>query len=233
MGVIGLEDRSSSQLVRILDQFRPYYLQKKLQKKNVKGDSLFFEFIEKNHKEFHNQLNNQCKSEGRAKSDIISSYLSEDQKNIYGPLFQTTEQEELQYRTKIDKIVSSSKEVKEFRRNIQPFLNPEQNEHFVGKLANLLYNNLDEKEKNNINPFRIKTYILNLGFIRISRISRKDAPKFVIKYKSLFRNEQEVLQNIVERYVDEELASTPIEKTSQRIAELKQEVKTLYEGVEK
>ena len=52
-------------------------------------------------------------------------------------------------------------------------------------------------------------------------------------YKPLFKNEQEVIDSIVSRYADEELAITPITDTSSRIKEIKKEIIEMYEGIAK
>jgi hypothetical protein len=131
-----------------------------------------------------------------------------------------------------EKYVLQLPELREFRRNIQPFLTREQNERLVNALAPFLYAKLSDQAKKELTERMIVTKSLNLGYIRLPRASHRLAYDFIVKYPALFRHETEVLECMVERFIDEELSTTPIRETEQKIRELKGELKRIYGSVQ-
>lgn len=131
----------------------------------------------------------------------------------------------------LERVILPKPEVEEYRKNIQPFLTAGQNERFAEKLAAMLYEKLDDETKKVLTTRKICTYILNLGFLRLPRVSHRTAIKFIVRYKPLFKNETEVLESVLERLVEEEVAATPIEQTREKIASLKEEMQKIYRTV--
>ena len=135
-----------------------------------------------------------------------------------------------------EKSLLQSKELQEYRKNLQPHLSKEQNERCAEQISHYLWNKLTPEERGSITPERIKRHILNLGFVRQPRCNHREAYQFIVEYAPLFKTETDVLDCILTRYVDEQLFATGTNKTSaqdtkKRINELKQEVKTLYDKV--
>lgn len=122
-------------------------------------------------------------------------------------------------------------ELQDFRRNIQPFLTPEQNLRMITVLASVLYAKLGSEAKRELTERMILRKSLNLGYIRLPRASHRQGCDFIVKYPALFKHEAEVLESMVERFVDEELSRTPIEETAEKIQALKKEVEKIYGSV--
>lgn len=231
-----MERQLTKELDRVLNQFSLYLLSRKIQGDSTRITDIFYEFIRQNYNGFERDLIELSKKQGKSFSALLYEHLPEEKRNLYGPIFQLNSQtieQETELDSELEKQILNSKELQEYRRDLQPYLNEEQNRVFAEKLGELLYERLDENAKNGTTPQKIVRYILNLGIITISRVSHKEAIGFVMKYSSLFNGERDILNRIAERYIDEELAITPVEKTQQRIRELEEAVKKLYAGVKK
>ncbi len=181
---------------------------------------------------------------GYTRNELIFNFLTDKERNIIGPLFheydnidsKTSNTYGAQRDPTFEKSLLQSKELQDYRRNLQPYLSKEQNERCAEHIATFLWHKLTPEERGSITPQRIKRHILNLGFVRQPRCNHREAYKYMVEYAPLFKTETEVLDCILERYVDEELFAvgthlTSAQKTKQRIKELKQEVKTLYDKV--
>lgn len=132
-----------------------------------------------------------------------------------------------------EKHVLAMPEFREFRRSVQPFLTVDQNKRIIEALAPILYAKLNPRARKELTERMIVMKSLNLGYIRLPRASHRLACNFIVQYPALFRHETEVLDGMVERLVDEELSTTPIGETKEKIAELKQELRKIYESVGK
>jgi len=228
-----MEETLSTRLNEILIKFTPYFVRQKLIKREESlGEEIFYDFVGEDG--LIDLLDNECDSLEVERSDIIYRLLTEEQKKIFGGLFSQSSQdtrsieeqcEELNF---LEKKVLGDRIVRAFKENVQPFLTSEKNVVLVSRLANLLYEGFSEEEKKQTNQRSITTYILSLGFIRNTRASHRQACDFIIEYPPLFKGEEEVLDAIVGRYIDEELTHTPINKTDLRIKELKEELNKIY-----
>lgn len=212
--------------------------------RNCKGEQSFdfWDFISilkgKKYKDFSQQLSSASRELGYTESELVLHAMTEKQKTQLGAKFQDSFNDGfLEFRSrnqnKIDEIVLKSHEVQEYRRTIQPYLGDnEVNRRALARLAETIYGRLSEEDRKSIGQKQILVHMLNLGFLRIPRVSHRAACNFIVKYPALFRNEGEVIGNLVERLVDEELATTPIERTMDKINELKLYAEQLY-GVTK
>lgn len=212
---------------RVFNEFGSYLLRRKLQGDNTLTEKIFYQFIGQNYKNFDKNLRQLSTKENKPYLTLIYENLSGEQRKIYGPLFKPTEEQRIKLNNSLENKVLHSKEIQDYRRELQPYLNKEQNKRFVEKLAKLLYNRLDDDSKKRTNPQTLKIQILNLGFIRLTRASRHEAIDVLVKYAPLFKNEEDVLYHLAERYAEEELIGTPIKYTQKRIRELKKEIKEL------
>ena len=130
-----------------------------------------------------------------------------------------------------ERYVLTMPEFRQFRRDVQPSLTVDQNKRIIEALAPMLYAKLNERAKKELTERMIVMKSLNLGYIRLPRASHRLACNFIVQYPALFRHETEVLDGMVERLVDEELTTAPIGETKEKIAELKQELRKIYESV--
>ena len=130
-----------------------------------------------------------------------------------------------------ERYVLAMPEFRQFRRDVQPSLTVDQNKRIIEALAPMLYAKLNERAKKELTERMIVMKSLNLGYIRLPRASHRLACNFIVQYPALFRHETEVLDGMVERLVDEELTTAPIGETKEKIAELKQELRKIYESV--
>ena len=207
------------------------YFPRKILGEEVKGKEAFYEFINKEYKVFNNELHQSAETKKMPVDELVYRCLKEEG-NALAPLFNSYGYFEEYHNNIMEDKILRTKEVQDIRK-VQPYLNEEQSERIVGRLAKILYDKLDEETKKKTSSERVKTYILNLGFIKLPRLSHKGVCDIIIRYKPLFKNEQEVIDSIVSRYADEELAITPITDTSSRIKEIKKEIIEMYEGITK
>lgn len=122
-------------------------------------------------------------------------------------------------------------EFREFRRNVQPFLTADQNKRIIEALAPMLYAKLSDRARQELTERMIVMKSLNLGYIRLPRASHRLACNFIVQYPALFRHETEVLDGMVERLVDEELSTTPIGETREKVTALKNDLRKIYASV--
>lgn len=198
----------------------------------------FWEFLSglkgRRYADFSQQLSIAARESGYLESELVLRAMTDQQKGQLGAKFQDSlGRSFLEYQRKqhdqLDKIILGSLEAQEFRRTVQPYLgDTEVNRRTLKRLAETLYQRLSAEDKKDIAQKQILIRLLNLGFLKIPRVSHRAACDFIVKYPSLFRNEGEVIDSLVERLVDEELATTPIDRTAERVSELKDYARRLY-----
>src|SRR3989338_413434 len=178
----------------------------------------------------------EAEERGTTLSAVVFGCLTDEQKNRIGALFHEPDVSmRLLSRNQVEVLeekVLHSEEVQDYRQ-FRMYLTKEQNQRLASKLSAILHGRLDEKTKGLLDQKTIITYILNMGFIQVPRVTHREAIEFVQRYKSLFQNEEDVLYHILERYVDEELTRVPVEGTSQMVVQLKNEITQLYEEIRK
>jgi cell fate (sporulation/competence/biofilm development) regulator YlbF (YheA/YmcA/DUF963 family) len=237
-----MEESKPKYIQRIIGDFEEFYFRETLKSRIEGNDSAsvsFRDFINK--KEYTSdkeRLESQLNGSGKYDNleQIIFENLTEDQKKRIGGLFhvgireffdgQTTNRKA----TIIDTHIAKTPEYQGFL-DVKDYLKDDEKEKLATKLSKLLYSQLGDEERQVIDEGSIKRYLLNIGFIRAKRVSHRKAIDFIKEYPSLFHNEESVLSHILERYIDEDLTNTPVEDTSQRIKDLKQEVRELYRSI--
>ena len=128
----------------------------------------------------------------------------------------------------IEQILTESEIFKDYLTKIRPHLSSEENKKFAEKLAQRIYGHLNKDQQICYGFDKITHYILNLGFINIPRVSNQQIYTYTKKYKSLFKDCPDAFDRIADRWVEEEIAKTPRNKTDEKIAELKEQLKELY-----
>ncbi len=218
---------------KVVQDFEEAYFQYCRRNANEARDSFTFSnFIDQQqYKNFRETLRSQLN--GFSLEDFVFDHLSDEQKNRIGGL--------LRYRTSlgnllvekqsiiIDNIIRNTDEFKGYIE-VKDFL--EDRERLAERISLLLYDKLSDKEKKIIDKNTVKKYLLNIGFIKMKRLSHAKAIDFITHYPALFRDEKEVLSGILERYVDDELSKTPVKETKKRIKSLREEIKKIYGSLE-
>ncbi len=229
---------SEEQVQGVVAKFHPYFLRKKLMA-SAAGEEIpkvsFDEFLssdEEQYEQFKVDLERSAEELCCSEAKYVLDRMSEAQRTLLGSLFESLDLNFVPYtprqQTVMDEVVLSDKDLRRYRRDMQPYLSQEQHKHIVRKLAEMLYARMSEDEKKELSQKKVETYILGLGFLRLPRGNHREALDFIVEYNPLFKGETEVLLRIAERYMDEELAKTPIDQTEQRIVELEDEVIKLY-----
>lgn len=230
------------EISNIIREFERYFLLETLKNKQQGNNAnvSFKGFISRPEynstvKKIEEELNN---SDGLEK--LIFENLTEEQKTRIGGLFHIIgdEQESISYNKHIldkqadiiDNSILNSQEYKDFLK-ISNSLTKDQKEKLAENLAKFFYSKLSDKDKILLSKENIRKHIMGAGFIKLSRTNYRDTIAFIKEYSSIFRGEEDVLTSILARYVDEELAKAPISETKQRIKQLKEEARELYEGI--
>ena len=234
-GDLDLKDKIQS----IIQEFERYFLIETI-KHRQKGEDVsvnFKDFISLPQYHFLKiELDEYIFSNGL--EQLVFENLTPEQKKRIGGLFHIANEESKFYNPQIlskqvnviDNGIINSIEYKDFMK-IRDSLTENERERMASNLAKLLYNKIGEKEKKLISEGTIKRYLMCAGFIDIKRTGYKELINFVKQYPPLFLNEEEVLSSILGRYVDEELTRTPVSETKERIRQLKDEIKKLYESI--
>ncbi|MBS3095208.1 hypothetical protein J4231_00865 [Candidatus Woesearchaeota archaeon] len=231
---MNMEDLFKDEIRKVIESYKEFYLYRTIRTKQKESGSGFSTFLEENDGSLSSKLKECARKEGKPIEEIVFEALDEKEKNRIGALFHNNPcnigdmpQDQLDLS---EKCVLNSKMIQDYKA-VSLFLTEEQNKRFAYKLSDLLYSKLDEETRKSISKKHIRIYILNLGFIKISRVSHREAIEFVKEYKALFSDENEVLLNIMGRYLDEELVRAPINETDKKISELKVELSKLYNEV--
>jgi len=228
-------DKFEQTLESVLNAYR----MKEFVDKTISGEKVeisangFFDFCKQENPEFYDALLNKGVEQGKSPSSFIYGSLQGDTRTAYGAIFMNAddyEEMELQERIIEEEILTSST-LQMYRRTVQPYLSEKQNKTMTERIAKLLFDKLTKEGKEKLTMGRIKTYILNLGFIRLPRTNHKEAVDFIIEYHSLFEGQEDVKYHIVERFMDEEILKMPRDPaaTHDKICELKDLARKIYE----
>ena len=221
--------------------YRNYYLTAKLTKAaEVKGFNPFLE--DKKYGTLRAGLETACKNLGYAWREIVYYALPEKWRKIlpkecaveHSGYSDDEDAVKQQVKDVFDRALLRDPVVAGFR-DIQEHLTDAQRERLATGVAGYLLEKYkstftpDEKEA--LTTERIRRRILNLGFITLPRTGNRQVFGFIVNYPALFKNEQEVLEAILERHIDYELAHAPKVETNETVARLKREISAIYEKV--
>jgi hypothetical protein len=227
--------------------FNGYWLMlnlKKTDEEKINHKKVFFDFLEedkdKKTKQLKELLDDLSDERKISKSKLVLEQLDEDQKEEYGAFFRPKKEPEIDDRQVLEQfldhgvidIIEGTKEYQDLIKVAPNILTKNELQTFGSKIAGIIYEKLSEEQKRDIDINKLTKYCLNVGILRMKRTSHRAAYDFIKEYQPLFRSESQVLERIVDRYIEDELFRTRPEKTSERIDELKEEIKELYEGIE-
>jgi len=233
-------------IAEAMSNFESYYLFQVMQYKerDQKGDTMSIfayleDYLQSCARGLYSELIKRSKKEGISLSECVYHSLTGDLKDRWEIVLNLTDSryedanemaKEKSVREFIEHVLPL-KETQEFKEDLVPYLSQEQLGNIVGKIGNMLYQKLNDKQRELLNAKTITRHLLGLGYLTFNRSSHKKAVGFIKKYAPCFKGEQDVVFSILERYVDEELARTPIEDTQKRVMELKIEVEALARGI--
>ena len=228
-----MDEQLQNGIRKAVDLYSGHFYWRSCKKQESLGFWDFVKSLKGRHALFRKELSNFAIKNGYLESELILQAMTEKQKHdLGGKFFDSFDEEFSSYKREenegIEKIVLSSPELQEFRKTIQPYLDKDSNIRILAKFAKTLYEQMTDEQKKDYSEKKVFFTILNIGFLRIPRVSHRAACDFIVKYPALFRDEQEVVDSMVERFVDEELSSTPINQTKNKTGELRDYVRNLY-----
>lgn len=241
-----LEQRVNDSMLK----FDKYYVVEVMQKQGVRSPDgaskdkqknllgAIDDYLRTSHSGIYQELQKQSEQDGMDITELLYHLLKDPLKERYKPILlpayarysdseRFNEERSAQH---FVRYVEPLPELKEFRRNIAPFLNQEQFDKIASKLSKVLYERLNERQRKLLSTNVITKHLLGLGYLSFTRPSHKQALGFIKEYSALFQDTYEVISSIMERYVDEELARTPIKSTEKKIDELKNWARNMAKG---
>jgi hypothetical protein len=225
----------------IIEKFIDFYVcsecDRLLSKEDIPSTS-FDSFINlPGNEAYRSAVSDYARAKGTTINRAVFEELTDEQRKSIGSCFQAVSQdvfiESPQQMDALETKVLTAQEVRDLRK-IAQFLTEEQRERLAAKIVNLKYAALDDETKELLDPRIIKMYIMNMGFIRLpasNSNNHREAFIFIKQYKSLFSGEEDVVNHILSRYIDEELSVTPPCETAERIKTLQKDVEEIYEGL--
>lgn len=237
------EDLFKNRIQKVIGEFEKYFFLESLKAKregNSSKEISFGDFISL--PEYYPLIEELQKKSNDLDGleQIVFENLTEEQKARIGGLFHTPSQngdshhynrQNLQKQANIiDTSIVNSSEYQDFL-NVKDSLTESELDILTSRLATLFHSRLSEEERKFVFQGTLKRHLMGVGFVQMRRAGYKEIIDFVKHYPSLFANEGDALFSIFRRYIDEELARTPIAKTKERIIELKKEAREFYGGI--
>jgi hypothetical protein len=212
-----------SNIRNLIEGFKGYFLAKKLT--NSEAAVTWDLYVSENPlpKEVLSSINGDLR-------DIVVSHLSREERDTIGSLFLETDQKEDDKLDICSELLSNNPIIERYIQ-IRGHLSEDSQKKVAQKIAENIYQNLDEKSRGLLNVRVLYRYVLNIGFIEIPRYSKKDIVDFMKDYPSIFHSLESVYDSILRRYVYDELGRTPIDRTVLRGNELKKELSSLMENI--
>lgn len=225
-------DRQQTQKTRtMVDLFISEYVLGKLRSQDVSFQTFLATNFEWNG--FCLELEEIADREACSRDALIYDSMTDTQRRNIGVLFkESPETEHVSHDNYLDDLIKRSQPYKEFQQ-ILPYLTKDEREALLKQLTHKIVDSLPSDEQSKYSPFTVKRYMLNLGFVQMARgVSYQPACEVILKYPALFRGIPQVVDRIVDRYIEEKVMSTPADKTKETLTTLRREIRGMYKELD-